>query len=364
MPSSGPTDDGKLGSLMGNKPFKGFKSQPAPPSKRVVQSLLDVMKDGNEYASLLDVFPEHMNVVNEIRRGMADVEQIRKRPLLVYAANVLYSKGDVPTGIVSADDLPFAEMVAQVDAGDTAVDVLVVTPGGVAQQVAQFVNRLRPRFDHVAYVVPHVAMSAGTIWVLSGDQIWMDERGSLGPIDPQVPGRDGRFLPAQALLSLIESIRVRGEERLKNGANPAWTDQMLLRNMDAKEIGDAHSFSMYSIQLAANYLENYKFRSWVTHQSGNAVTADQRKRRAAEITTKLCDRSQWKVHSHGISRDVLWNELQLKIDHPEQEDGFLRALRRFWALMYWVFDNATVVKMFLSQNYSVVRNVPQPGGLK
>jgi serine dehydrogenase proteinase len=77
-------------------------------------------------------------------------------------------------------------------------------------------------------------MSAGTVWALSGDEIWMDERATLGPIDPQVPGRDGRFLPAQALLALIEEIQIRGDQQIKNGANPRWTDVTILRNMDAK----------------------------------------------------------------------------------------------------------------------------------
>jgi hypothetical protein len=348
-----------------NKPFKAFPTMRAEPAKPRVASLLDAMKDGNEYASLLDVdLAQPVNLRDELRRAIAAVEAIRQRPLLVYAGNAVSTKADVPSGIVLADDLPFAEMVSLVPASEKAVDVMVVTPGGVAQQVAQFVARLRPRFDYVAYIVPQIAMSAGTIWVLSGDEIVMDERASIGPIDPQVPGREGRFLPAQAILGLIETIRTRGEERIKQGANPAWTDQMLLRQMDAKEIGAAHSATLYSIQLAANYLETFKLRSWVVHKNGNPVTPRERSDRALEIATALCDHQQWKAHSHGISRDVAWNTLRLKISHPEDVPGLQRAMRRLWAIFYWAFENTAVVKVYLSQQYALFRNIPQTGANK
>lgn len=351
---------------MSNKNFKGFKSNPQTPmrpTKPKATSLLDVMQDGREYTSLLDVDPSGVNMRDELRRAISAIETIRNRPLVVYAGNTISSKiTDVPVSIVLADDLPFSEMVAQVASDKKAIDVLLVTPGGIAQQVAQFVNMLRPRFDDVAFVLPQVAMSAGTILALSGDEIWMDDRANLGPIDPQVPGREGRLLPAQALLSLIEIIRQRGEERLKNGLNPAWTDQLLLRHMDAKEIGDAHSYSQYSIQLAASFLEQYKFKSWTTHKNGLPVTVQERKDCALVVAKKLCDHDQWRTHSHRISREVAWNELQLKIRHLEDVTGLQRAVRRFWALMYYMFDSGPLAKVFISQDYSLFRQ--QPGATK
>lgn len=350
---------------MARQDFKGFKNQSNQQTgganqglqkgKFYVDSLLDTMKDGNEYGSIIDAVPKSPLLRDEVRRAISEIEAIRDRPLLVYAANVLKAKVDVPVSIVLADDLPFAEMVAAVPADVKAIDVLVVTPGGVAQQVAKFVARLRPRFDHVGFLLPHIAMSAGTVWCLSGDEIWMDERAALGPIDPQVSGRDGRFLPAQALSTLVADIQKRGQELLKQGAQPNWTDVQLLRNIDAKELGDSLSQTRYSIQLAAEYIEKYKFKSWTHHQNGSPVTPQKKQDRALEIATKLCDHNQWKTHSHGISRDVAWAELTLKIDHPETVDGLVRALRRFWALFYWLFDRARLGKVFISQQYSLFR---------
>lgn len=90
---------------MSKKDFKSFKT--TIPSKPKVTSLLDVMKDGKEYHSLLDVDPAGINLVPELRRAVADVEAIRQRPLLIYTANTVSSRiTDVPLGIVLADDLP------------------------------------------------------------------------------------------------------------------------------------------------------------------------------------------------------------------------------------------------------------------
>ncbi len=33
-----------------------------------------------------------------------------------------------------------------------------------------------------------------------------------------------------------------------------------------------------------------------------------------------------------------------------------RVIRRFWALMYWVFENTPIYKIFISENYCIFRN--------
>ena len=326
------------------------------PQKRPVNSLLDAMKDGREYESLIDVVPQNFNARDEFRRAIADIETATKRPLIVYAANVVKPASWSSTDIGYADDLPFSEMVSTVPASTSAIDILIVTPGGLAQQVSQFVNKVRPRFTDVSMIIPYMAMSAGTIWALSGNKIWMDERAFIGPIDPQVPGKDGRYVPAQAILALLKKIQDSGQGNISKGQNPDWSDMMILQNMDAKEIVNAISLSKYSIQLAVEYLTAHKFRDWSNHDSdGRPVTPDERATRAAEVAEKLCSHDLWKVHSHGISRDVAWRELRIKIEHPEDLPGMHKALRRFWALMYWIFEATSTAKIFISDQYSLFK---------
>ncbi len=151
------------------------------------------------------------------------------------------------------DDLPFSEKVSLVSDDVKEIDIMLVTPGGSAQQVAKFVDRLRRRFHKVSFLLPNMAMSAGRIFVMSGDEIIMDSRAYIGPVDPQIPDKNGRFVPAQAILTLINDIRMRGEELIKRGQAPHWADLQILSQIDGKEIGNALSASEYSIELVETY---------------------------------------------------------------------------------------------------------------
>lgn len=77
-----------------------------------------------------------------------------------------------------------------------------------------------------------MAMSAGTIFCLSGDDLIMDERAFFGPIDPQVPSKNGRYVPAQSITTLIADIQTRGQEQLAKGLQPNWD-----RYSDFKKFG-------------------------------------------------------------------------------------------------------------------------------
>ena len=163
-------------------------------------------------------------------------------------------------------------------------------------------------------------------------------------------------------MSLVGDIQERGESALKAGQSPPWTDVQILRNIDPKELGNALTLSQYSIQLASNYLENHKFRDWTVHSNGKPVTPAERRQRAIDVATKLCSHGVWKTHSHGISREVAWQELKIRIAHPEDLAGLEKAMRRLWALLYWSFENTAIAKVFLSGEYSLFRS--QPGGSK
>jgi hypothetical protein len=313
------------------------------------------MKDGREYESTLDCIPVGMNIRDELRRALAEIEAIRGRPAVLYAGNVVATQSHLLIAMTAHDELPFAEMIDAVHGSAREVDVVVVTPGGSAQTASCFVDKLRSRFDHVAFIIPNACMSAGTILVLSGDQIWMDERSSLGPIDPQVLGREGRFVPLQALWVLLKEIADKGRAAIAKGHQPCWSHLQLLRNIDTKELGDALSATRYVKDLAAGYLEKWKFRGWtVRTTSGMAVDTAYRRRRASEIADALCNHDLWKMHSHRLPRDVVEQNLRLRVERCESVPGLQRAMRRLWVLMYFIFENSHVVKIIMSQDYALV----------
>lgn len=327
------------------------------PHARVVSSLLDEMVEGREYASIIDCIPDKMDLAGEVKRALTAISDIRERPVVCYAANMVNNNIKSQTGIDTTDDLPFLEMIKNVDTSAKALDIILVTPGGSAERVSHYVNMIRKRFDNVGFIIPFLSMSAGTIFCLSGDEIIMDENACIGPIDPQVPSKDGRFVPAQSILTLLDDIQARGQEALSKGLQPNWSDIQILRNLDPKEIGNATNASNYSIGLVTSYLSDFKFRDWQLHSSsGKPVTQEDRNKRAEEIAKQLCDHSIWKTHSRGITRDVAESVCRLKIVHPEDVPNLNSAIRRFWALLYWIFERHPIYKVFISQNYSVFRS--------
>lgn len=322
--------------------------------KPLTKSLLDVMEDGREYESAVGYRVE-LDVSSELRRAIAEIEAARERPLLCYLANVVKPEG-LQTSITPRDELPIYELVDTIPADVSEIDVLIVTPGGLAQQVTRFVDKIRGRFANVGFILPDRAMSAGTLWAISGNEIWMRPQASMGPIDPQVHDRHGRLVPAQALLTFLERVQEQGDEALAQGQDPPWVWVRLLDQMEAREIGNTLSLSQYSINIAKEYLARYKFRDWAQRGDGTAVTPEMRSDRAAEVARDLCDHTRWKVHGHALSRETLWDELKILIRHTEEKPELDRAVRRFWALVYWLFENSRLSKVFLSQHYGVFRS--------
>jgi len=338
------------------KQVRQVRKVPQVNPKKISSTLLDKMVDGREFESLLSYQYANLNFLNEIRLSIAELEAIRKVPLVCYIANVVKPK-KVPVSIDDSDDLPFNEMIASLPDDVKEIDIALVTPGGFAHQVAKFVNALRPRFEKVNFLILNKAMSAGTIFAMSGDEVVMTKQSQIGPIDPQVRNRSGQFVPAQSILTLIEEIKKRGEEAIKKGKQPSWTDLQILRGIDPKSIGNAMSASNYSIQLVEEYLNTYKFKTWTKHSStGKPVSAEEKKNRANDIASLLCNHSEWKNHGHAITREAAWEVCQLKIKHAEDTDGLERAMRRMWALYYWIFENTPIAKIFVSSNYVIVRN--------
>jgi ClpP class serine protease len=66
------------------------------------------------------------------------------------------------------------------------LDFLINSPGGFAEVTESIAGMIRSKYKHVRFAIPNMAKSAATLLVLSGDELLMDHRSELGPVDPQV----------------------------------------------------------------------------------------------------------------------------------------------------------------------------------
>jgi ClpP class serine protease len=79
------------------------------------------------------------------------------------------------------------------------IDLILHTPGGLVLASEQIAHALCRHKGKVTVMIPHYAMSGGTLIALAADEILMDENAVLGPLDPQL----GEY-PAASLLTVIE----------------------------------------------------------------------------------------------------------------------------------------------------------------
>ena len=82
---------------------------------------------------------------------------------------------------------------------DTPIDLIIHTPGGLVLAAGQIAHALRRHRAKVTVLVPHYAMSGGTLISLAANEIVMDPNAVLGPVDPQLGEA-----PAASILSVIE----------------------------------------------------------------------------------------------------------------------------------------------------------------
>jgi ClpP class serine protease len=81
---------------------------------------------------------------------------------------------------------------------ESPIDLLLHTPGGLVLASEQIAYALRAHRGKVTVLIPHYAMSGGTLLALAADEIVMDEAAVLGPVDPQLGG-----MPAAALVRVV-----------------------------------------------------------------------------------------------------------------------------------------------------------------
>jgi len=82
---------------------------------------------------------------------------------------------------------------------DMPIDLILHTPGGLVLATEQIATALLKHPAKVTVMIPHYAMSGGTLLALAADEIIMDENAVLGPVDPQL-GES----PAASILKVVQ----------------------------------------------------------------------------------------------------------------------------------------------------------------
>ena len=222
----------------------------------------------------------------------------------------------------------FIEMLRSDGEKKNRIVVFLNSPGGSAETVEKLVEIIRYHYKEVFFVVPDEAMSAGTIFCMAGDKIFMDYTSSLGPIDPQVfNGKD--WVPALGYLDQVERM-------IQKSADDKLTDAelVILQNQDLAMLSQFEQAKNLTITLLKKWLVEYKFKDWVVHRTTPAkknqpVTSEEKKQRAAEIATMLSDNKLWHSHGRKIGATTLQKILKLEIEDYSTNDDLRGKIRAY-----------------------------------
>lgn len=209
------------------------------------------------------------------------------------------------------------------------IAIVLDTPGGILEVVERMVDVIRHHYDEVDFLIPDLAMSAGTVFVMAGDRIFMSYFSGLGPIDPQIE-KNGKLIPALGYLTQYERLCKKAEASELNTAELALLDKL--------DLGELYKFEQareLAHELLTNWLSTYKFKDWNTHRTGEPVTDDEKVQRAEEIAAVLSDNQRWHSHERVISRETLSTmpELRLKIEKFEDTPELSSAIEAYFGLL-------------------------------
>ena len=257
-----------------------------------------------------------------------------------FDSDAIFFYGPIGSGLPNE----FREMICELkqDGDRRRLSIVLTTPGGSASEVERCVNVIRNYYDEVDFIVPDYAYSAGTIFCMSGDNIYMDFYSVLGPIDPQVQNKDKHWVAALGYLDKVNDMIERSK---RDELSPV--EILLMLEMDLGELREYEQAKELTVDLLKRWLVKYKFKSWTEHRSNpkklnKPVTVREKEKRASEIAELLSDNNRWKAHGRPINIDILRNELKLEINdfsEDARQEGIISSYYNY--LMDYIRKNGS-----------------------
>jgi ClpP class serine protease len=139
------------------------------------------------------------------RRALAVISRKRKVTVitLIHRQESLNLLGFPVVRYIDIDDAESVLRAIADTADDQPIEIILHTPGGMVIAARQIASALADHPAHVTAVVPHYAMSGGTMISLACDEIVIESHAALGPVDPQL----GQYPAA----SLVEVSKLPGQ---------------------------------------------------------------------------------------------------------------------------------------------------------
>jgi hypothetical protein len=238
--------------------------------------------------------------VDTIRRKYLDLlHQYTGRNVIAYYSGWLSKPGIVESEINDEDKNGFMMAVHRLDR-TKGLDLLLHTQGGSIAATQSIVDYLHKMFgDDIRAVVPHIAMSGGTMVACACKQIIMAKHSNLGPIDPHLSG-----MPAAGVIR--EFKRACAEIKADPSKIPIW--QTIISQYTPTFLSQCENAIKWSNAFVRDQLENVMF-------AGKANARGRAQRAVRQLTSYAGN----KTHLRHIHYDECKNKVGLEVDLLEDD---------------------------------------------
>lgn len=303
-------------------------------------------------ASILNEYlNRRMSIIDlktELQKLIKDYNRYTGRYLFVYSSDI--NKGrtrGIDVSLIQDDFYNVQDILRE--SNEEKIDFYIETPGGSGEAAEEIAKFLRKKFNEVNFIIAGEAKSAGTILALSGDNIYMTDTGSLGPIDAQV--RLGRStISAHDYKEWVDSKREEAEENGK--LNPF--DAVMVAQISPGELYGVINSLEFAKDLVKSWLEEFKFKNWTkTRDRGIEVTDVMRKKRASEVAEMLCDHTTWRTHGRSLKIEDLKDVLV--IERIDDDTKLADIVYRIKTIIRLILDGSTVYKLFFTDDLQLTK---------
>ena len=247
------------------------------------------------------------------------LEKERGHPVLVYWTTPL-------ARISLAAEMPLFDQLRALKQSPE-LDLVLYTAGGDTEAPWRLISLIREYTKKLVVLLPHRALSAGTLIALGADDIIMTPMSALGPIDPSrrhplLPKLEGAQEPepisVQDMRHAMQFIR----EAASHNQEFVYTPEAMAQIFEAL-FDKIHPLAIGAIEQSYALAKLIGERCLSTHMKGDGDAA-----RIREIVGKLCD--DYKSHQYQIGRAEA-KELKLKVtDASGPVDEVLTELLLFY----------------------------------
>ncbi|WP_203261533.1 SDH family Clp fold serine proteinase [Streptococcus uberis] len=294
------------------------------------------MENGGNWSDILNEtisFPTRYDAIRH--KYIVELEKTCNRNIICYYSGWQQNKKS-SIDINDSDMEGFMSAMKGIDK-NKGLTLLLHTPGGDPNAAESIVSYLREVFnDDIEVVVPHMAMSAGTMISCASKCIWMGKHSSLGPVDPQISG-----LPAYNIVTEFAEAK---EELQKDDSNHRYWSLLLSKYPPAFV-----KFAQDAVQLSDELIEK-----WLTE----VMFKDENNRdKILKIVSSLNEHENTKVHARHLNAKTAM-DIGLNVKMIEENQEFQNAVLSLHHALMITLQQTPVSKIIeSSQNAYIVSDV-------